>query len=143
MATYYKIVLDGTGLSGTLCQHHVRRLRPLLPGRPEYGRTRNYEPCGETARWWRVGTGGVPFTLCTRHRRIDESKHPATEDQSTKESEAMKRNSCSGSGRAPSETYTRPVKGSGGVVREQQRGTCPDNGGHRDLPIHGGNVQGH
>lgn len=54
-----------------------------------------------------------------------------------------RQNRCSGSGKAPSETYTRPVRGSGGVVREQRRGTCSDNPAHQDQPIHGGNVQGH
>lgn len=60
-----------------------------------------------------------------------------------KEDSVGRQQGCSGNGKQPSETYKRQVKGSGNVVREQTRGTCPDNPAHTNLPLPGGNVQGH
>jgi hypothetical protein len=50
---------------------------------------------------------------------------------------------CEGSGKPSCNTYTTPVRGSGGIVRPQTRGTCPDKPEHRGLPLHDGNVQSH
>lgn len=51
---------------------------------------------------------------------------------------------CSGGGKPASHTYTKPIRGSGGVVRDQELGNCPVNHHqHFDLPVIDGRVQAH
>lgn len=51
---------------------------------------------------------------------------------------------CPGGGQAPTHTYTRPARGSGGVVRQVEVANCPaDHDNHYDLAIVAGRVASH
>ncbi|WP_370973882.1 hypothetical protein [Amycolatopsis sp. cg9] len=51
---------------------------------------------------------------------------------------------CPGGGQPPNHTYTRNVRGSGGVVRQVTAANCPVNhDGHYDLPVINGIVGDH
>lgn len=90
--TFYSIVLDGTGLSGTGCETLVQRRRPLLASYPQAGYTLHTETCGELARWWApsetdpLGKRGY----CTKHKNAvanpkPQRRRPSALDQYNKQ----------------------------------------------------------
>jgi hypothetical protein len=116
------ITLDGTGLSGARCGYHVVRLRPLLPGRPELGKTKVHEPCGKVGVWSLPSESddlSLPDRLvfCTTHAadvlRARTARKPERADRSIvgADSRITKQTLLSGDEAAPSVLAREPAAG--------------------------------